>query len=141
MGGAFGLLSFTYEEVYSVERYNKQGFSHVFTNDVYGVGEQLQAYDEHLYIMWNPETNQHIIVDGLVGLSVMKVPQPGFPELNSKLVDHMKRIHTATGFSATQHVDDAETRRVKEWNRKTDDMAENFGRDTLNSAKKIAYSQ
>lgn len=124
-----------------MERYNKQGFSHVFTNDVYGVGEQLQAYDEHLYIMWNPETNEHLIVDGLVGLSVMKIPQQGFPELNSKLVDHMKRIHTATGFSAIQQVEDAESRRVKEWNRKTDDMADNFARDTLKSAKKIAYSQ
>lgn len=124
-----------------MNRYNMQGFQRTFLNDPYHVEEQLQAYDEHLYLMWNPETNEHIIVDGLVELSVMKIPQIGFPVLSSKLVEHMKRIHTANGFSATQQVMAADLARERENERITDDMAENFARDTLKSARKIAYYQ
>lgn len=123
------------------ERYNRQGFQRTFTNDIYQVEERLQEYDPNLFIMWNPQTNEHLIVDGLIGLSVMKIPQIGFEVLDSRLVEHMKRIHTANGFSASQHVMNADAAREKEWNRRTDDMADNFARDTLKSAKKIAYTQ
>lgn len=121
------------------DRYNRQGFQRTFTNDPYHVEERLQEYDEHLFLMWNPSTNEHLVVDGLVGLSVMKIPQIGFPELSSKLVDHMKRIHTANGFSATQQVQQADEKRERDSEKRIEDMAENFGRDTLKSARKIAY--
>ena len=124
-----------------IERYNRQGFTQVVTNDVYHVEERLQEYDPDLFVMWNHQTNEHLIVDGLIGLSVMKIPQRGFEVLDSRLVDHMKRIHTANGFSATQHILNADAKREKDWNQRTDDMAENFARDTLKSAKKIAYTQ
>jgi hypothetical protein len=123
------------------DRYYRQGFQRTVTNDVYHVEEQLQAYDEHLYLMWNPDTNEHLVVDGLVGLSVMKIPQIGFPYLSSRLVDHMKKIHTANGFSATAHVEASDIRREQENEKRVDDMAENFARDTLKSARKIAYYQ
>ncbi len=123
------------------ERYRRQGFTRVTTNDVYHVEERLQEYDEHLYVMWNPNTNEHLIVDGLIGLSVMKIPQRGFPDLSGALVDHIRRIHTANGFSATAQVQAADARREREQDRRTDDMAENFARDTLRSARKIAYYQ
>lgn len=121
------------------ERYGSQGFQRTFTNDPYHVEEQLQAYDKHLYLMWNPHTNEHLIVDGLIGLSVMKIPQRGFPALSSRLVDHMKKIHTANGFSAIKQVQLSDERRERELEQRTNDMAENFARDTLKSARKIAY--
>lgn len=122
-------------------RYQRDGFTTVFKNDLYDVERQLQEYDEHLYIMWNPHTGEHLIIDGLIGLSVMKIPQIGFPELNSDVVEHMKKIHTANGFSAVKHVEEADRRREAEMERRKEEMAENFARDTLKSARKIALYQ
>ncbi len=119
----------------------RHGFQRVFTNDLYHVEEQLKAYDEHLYVMWNPKTGEHLIMDGMIEMAVMKIPQIGFPELNSGLVDHMKRIHTANGFSATAQVEASDADRERDQERKREDLAENFARDTLKSAKKIAYYQ
>lgn len=116
----------------------RQGFQRTFTNDVYKVEEQLQAYDKHLYVMYNTQTDEHLIMDDLVGLAVMKIPQPGFPVLNSSVVDHMKRIHTANGFSAVHHITASDDAREREYARRSDDLASNFARDTLKSAQKLA---
>lgn len=122
-------------------RYQRDGFTRAFTNDLYEVERQLQEYDEHLYVMWNPHTGEHLIVDGLVELSVMKIPQIGFPALTTDVVRHIKKIHTANGFSATQHVLEADRRRDAENERRNQELAENFARDTLKSARKIAMYQ
>lgn len=124
-----------------MSHHERNGFQRAFTNDMYHVEEQLQDYDEHLYLMWNPRTGEHLIMDGLVNLAVMKIPQQGFPRLSSRVVEHMKHIHTANGFSATQHVIQADMMRERNIERRTDDMAENFARDTLKHAKQIAYYQ
>lgn len=114
------------------------GFQRTFLNDLYYVEEQLQAYDEHLYLMWNPSNGQHLIMDGLLDIAVMRIPQPGFPVLSSRVVEHMKRIHTANGFSASAVIEENERRREKEIEWKTNDIAENFARDTLKFAKRAA---
>ncbi|WP_217597289.1 2,3-dihydroxybenzoate--AMP ligase [Cohnella sp. GbtcB17] len=124
-----------------MERYERDGFTRVFTNDLYEVERQLQDYDEHLYVMWNPHTGEHLVVDGLVGLSVMKIPQRGFPALTTAVVDRIRRIHTANGFSATAHVEAAQDRLERENEKRVHEMAENFARDTLKSARQIAYYQ
>ena len=33
----------------------RRGFQRTFLNDIYHVEEQLQSYDPHLYLMWNPK--------------------------------------------------------------------------------------
>lgn len=124
-----------------MNRYNMQGFTRVHTNDLYDVERQLQEYDEHLYLMWNPHTGEHLIVDGLIELAVMKIPQIGFPELSSRVVAHIRSIHTANGFSAVDHVMAADAKREQEMERRKEEMAENFARDTLRSARQIAYYQ
>lgn len=124
-----------------IERYQRQGFTTVHINDLYEVERQLQEYDEHLFVMWNPHTGEHLIVDGLIGLSVMKIPQIGFPALTRDVVDHMKRIHTKNGFSAISQVQEADARREKETAKKLDELSKGFAKDTLKAARKIAYTQ
>ena len=70
--------------------------------------EQLQSYDPHLYLMWNLKNGEHVIMDGLLEMSIMKIPQIGFEQLDSRVVNHIKRIHTANGFSAVQTVENTE---------------------------------
>ncbi|MED2748968.1 2,3-dihydroxybenzoate--AMP ligase [Bacillus thuringiensis] len=110
--------------------YRKRGFQRTFLNDIYHVEEQLQDYDPHLYLMWNPKNGEHVIMDGLLETSIMKIPQIGFEELDSRIVDHIKRIHTANGFSAVQTVEDTEKKRQKEEERKLNDLAEDYARES-----------
>ena len=55
-------------------------------------------------------------MDGLLEMSIMKIPQIGFEQLDSRVVNHIKRIHTANGFSAVQTVENTEkkTKRRRE---------------------------
>lgn len=111
-----------------MEHHLRAGFQRTFTNDVYHIEKQLQEYDEHLYIMWNPNTGEHLIMDGLVNLAIMKIPQRGFPELSSAVVEHIRKIHTIR-FSATKHVMEADERREREMNRRLEDMAYDFAKE------------
>jgi flagellar biosynthesis/type III secretory pathway protein FliH len=119
-------------------RYFKNGFKSWPLNDIYHVQEQIQAYDEHLYLLYNPKTNEHLIMDGMFDVSIMKIPQPGFPFLSSKVVDHLKKIHIMNGFDADKEIKQADEKREKEHQRKVDDMAEDFAKESL-EAYKNAY--
>ncbi|WP_240514767.1 2,3-dihydroxybenzoate--AMP ligase [Bacillus cereus] len=114
--------------------YQKRGFQQIFLNDIYHVEEQLQSYDSHLYLMWNPQNGEHVIMDGLLETSIMKIPQIDFEELDSRLVDHIKRIHTANGFSAVQTVEDTESKRQQEQEqeqeRQLQDLAEDYAKES-----------
>jgi hypothetical protein len=119
-------------------RHLKNGFKRWPLNDIYHVEEQLKEYDEHLYLLYNPTTNEHLIMDGLFETAVMKIPQPGFPFLTSNIVDHMKKIHIANGFDADKEIKMAEAKREREHHRVMEDMAEDFARESL-EAYKNAY--
>ncbi|RCX31652.1 MULTISPECIES: 2,3-dihydroxybenzoate--AMP ligase, partial [Bacillus] len=82
------------------------------------------------YLMWNPKNGEHVIMDGLLDMSIMKIPQIGFEELDSRTIDHIKRIHTVNGFSAVQTVEDTEKKRQKEEERKLNDLAEDYARES-----------
>ncbi|MEI4618614.1 2,3-dihydroxybenzoate--AMP ligase [Bacillus cereus] len=110
--------------------YQKRGFQRTVLNDIYHVEEQLQSYDPHLYLMWNPKNGEHVIMDGLLDMSIMKIPQIGFEELDSRIVDHIKRIHTANGFSAVQTVEDTESKRQQEQERQLQDLAEDYAKES-----------
>ena len=121
------------------ERHFKQGFQTTVKNDLYMVEEQLQAYDPHLYIMYNPQSNEWLIMDGLIDVAIMKIPQKGFETLDSRVVSHIKRIHTANGFSAVKEVQKADRALEKEYERLREDIAENFAKDSLRAVKNVAY--
>lgn len=122
-----------------MNRHYRDGFRRTFTNDLYDVEPQLQSYDEHLYIMWNPQTGEHLVMDGLLEVAIMRIPQYGFPVLNEKVVEHIKKIHTINGFSASAHIEDAEDAIQRELNRKRDDLSQNLARDTEKAVRKLAY--
>ncbi|WP_144519649.1 2,3-dihydroxybenzoate--AMP ligase [Bacillus thuringiensis] len=110
--------------------YQKRGFQRTFLNDIYRVEERLQEYDSHLYLMWNPKNGEHVIMDGVLETSIMKIPQIGFEELDSRIVDPIKRIHTANGFSAVQTVEDTESKRQQEQERQLQDLAEDYAKES-----------
>lgn len=110
--------------------HEKRGFQRTFLNDIYHVEERLQEYDPYLYLMWNPRTGEHLIMDGLLETAIMKLPQIGFEQLDSRIVSHIKRIHTANGFSAVQTIEDTERKRQKEQDRKLADLAEDFAKES-----------
>ena len=87
--------------------------------------------------MWNPKNGEHVIMDGLLDMSIMKIPQIGFEQLDARIVDHIKRIHTVNGFSAVQTVEDTEKKRQKEEERKLNDsgrLCERIKRSILERA-------
>lgn len=116
-----------------------RGFQRTFLNDIYHVEEQLQAYDKDLYIMWNPNTGEHLIMDGLLEMAIMKLPQIGFEQLDSRIVEHIRKIHTANGFSAVQTIEDTEKKREQEQDRKLNDLAEDFAKESKEAFQNAYY--
>jgi hypothetical protein len=122
-----------------MNRHYADGFRRGIINDLNDVEPQLQEYDSELYIMYNQETGEHLIMDGLVELAIMRIPQIGFPNLNSSVVRHIKKIHTANGFKASSSVDAAEEAIQREVNRKKEDMSYNLAKDTEKHVRKLAH--
>lgn len=114
-------------------RHYLNGFKHWPLNDIYHVEEQLQAYDEHLYLLYNDKTNEHLIMDGLLDVAIMKIPQPGFPELTSRIVDHMRKIHVLNGFNAEKELKQADEKRERDHQKKVDEVAEDFAKESLDA--------
>lgn len=120
-------------------RHGRRGFQRVFINDLYHVEERLQEYDPFLYVLYNPTEHKWLIVDGFNDLGVMSIPQIGFPELDARVVDRMKQIHTANGFSAEWELKESEDRRAREQERITNDITESFAKDARRAIKNLAY--
>lgn len=124
-----------------MNRHYRNGFQRVFLNDLNDVEPQLQAYDPHLYLMYNPETDEHLIMDGLLELAVMKIPQIGFRNLNSSIIPHIQKIHHANnGFKASDVVDASEVAIQKELERKRDDLSYNYAKDVEKAVRTLAYT-
>jgi hypothetical protein len=123
-----------------LSRHWKSGFQKNIKNDPFHVEEQLQTYDKDLYLLWNPETNEHLIMDDIMNTAVMRIPQKNFEVLDSRVVDYMKRIHVVSGFNASHEVKEMEERRLKEAERKHDDLVYNMGKDTHREVRSLAYS-
>lgn len=122
-----------------MNRHQVQGYQTNFINDIYHVQEQLQAYDLALFIMYNPNDGTWLIMDRITELAIMRLPQKGFETLDSRLVSHIKRIHTANGFSASWELQQAEERRQRELDRQMDDLAYNYAKDMERPVKELAY--
>ena len=122
-----------------MNRHQVQGYQTNFTNDIYHVEEQLQAYDPTLYIMYNQNDGTWLIMDGITELAIMRLPQKGFETLDSRVVSHIKKIHTANGFSASWELQQAEERRQKELDRQLGDIAYNYAKDMERPVKELAY--
>lgn len=120
-----------------MERHWKHGFQKNFKNDIYQVEERLQEYDPHLYVMFNPDEYAWMIVDGLMEVGVMRIPQIGFETLDGRVVDHIKRIHTANGFSALHEVMIREENREREYQKKVDEMSEDFAKNMFQSGDRV----
>jgi hypothetical protein len=116
----------------------RRGFRPWPLNDIYHVESQLKAYDEQLYLLYNDKTNEHLIVDGMFDTAVMKIPQSGFPELSSKVVNHIKKIHIMNGFDAEKEIQQHEEKREQDREKKLKDMAEDFAKES-HEAYKNAY--
>lgn len=122
-----------------MNRHWNNGFQTMITNDVYRVEDQLAAYDPYLYLMYNPNTGEHLVMDGLLEVAIMRIPQKGFPFMTSAVVDHIKRIHTANGFSAVAELEKSEAARAREFARKQQDLSDSLARDMQRAVKNHAY--
>lgn len=118
-----------------MNRHWKNGYQTNFKNDLYHVEDQLQAYDPHLYVMYSPNDGTWMVMDAVTELAVMKIPQIGFETLDSRVVERIKRIHTAIGFSASWEIEQAEERRKKESDRKINDIAQDYAKELLPAAR------
>lgn len=119
-------------------RHWKRGFQTNMKNDNYMVEEQLQAYDPTLYVMYNPETGQHLIMDGILEIAIMSIPQIGFETLDSRVVENIKKIHSYRGFSASHELKESEERRQREFERQQEDINYNFAKDIRSTVQKLA---
>lgn len=119
-----------------MNRHYREGFTRVFTNDLYDVERQLQDFDPELYIMWNPHTGEHLIMDGVTETAIMRIPQIGFPELSSRVVGHIRKIKVGEGFSAVKVVQEADEMRERELQNKTSEIAFDFAQEMYKADKK-----
>jgi hypothetical protein len=122
-----------------MNRHWLNGYQTNFINDLYNVETQLQAYDKDLYIMFNPSKGTWLIMDNIMNTAIMQIPQHGFETLDSRVVTHIKKIHTATGFNASWEIQQADERREREEERKQEDMIYNMGKDTQKEVRHLAY--
>lgn len=113
-----------------MNRHWKLGFQTNMKNDLYMVEEQLRAYDPTLYLMWNPDTDEHLIMDGILEIAIMKIPQKGFETLDSRVVTHIRKIHSYRGYNVASEFKEAEERREREFQQAQDDISFNFAKDT-----------
>jgi hypothetical protein len=118
-------------------RHQVQGYQTCFINDIYQVEEQLQAYDPHLYIMFNPIEGTWLIMDDITKLAIMKIPQIGFETLDSRLVSHIKKIHTENGFNASWELKESEERREREQERIMSEMTEDYAKEMLPALREL----
>lgn len=121
-----------------MNRHWLRGFQTNMKNDNYMVEERLQDYDPTLYLMYNPENGEHLIMDGILEIAIMKIPQIGFEVLDSRVVERIKKIHTGRGFRASFELKDSEERREREFQRKQEDISYNFAQDTRKAVQSLA---
>ena len=119
-----------------MNRHYRNGFTRVMTNDLYDVEKQLQEIDRDIYLMWNPHTGEHMIMDGLTELAIMRIPQMGWPVLHSGVVNHIRKIHTASGYSAGKEIDRADEIREMNINKRTDELAADFAKEMFRADRK-----
>lgn|SRR5690606_10165125 len=119
-----------------MNRHYREGFTRVFTNDLNNVEEQLQAFDPELYIMWNPHTGEHLIMDGVTELAIMRIPQQGFPFLSSRVVSHIRSIRVGEVHSAVRMVEEHERQREIENDRRVSEIASEFAREMYRADKR-----
>jgi hypothetical protein len=123
-------------EVY-MNHHQRRGFQTNIKNDVYHIEERLQQYDPTLYLMYNPSTNEHLIMDGVTEMAIMKIPQIGFEWLDARVIERIRQIHTANGFNSSVEMKAHEERVQRERDRELEDMAYDYAKemkDALNNA-------
>lgn len=113
-----------------MNRHYANRYQRTFLNDLYHVEEQLQDYDPYLYLMHRTDDNSWLVMDGLVEMAIMKIPQIGYEVLNSRVVDRIKQIHTYNGFSALHEIEESERRRERDQQREMDDLAQDFAKES-----------
>lgn len=117
----------------------RKGFQTVTKNDPYHIEERLKEVDPYLYIMFNPNTGGHLVMDGYTELAVMKIPQKGFEYLDDRAYWEIRRISPNRGYSAIKEVEERKARREREEQRKLDDLAYDFAKEA-SPAFKEAFS-
>lgn len=103
--------------------HERRGFQRVIKNDPYHIEERLQDYDPLLYVLYNPHTDEHLIMDEVTGTAVMKIPQVGFDQLDARVYWEIRRISPERGYSAIEEVEAKEARRQRDKDKRLEDMA------------------
>lgn len=107
-----------------------RGFQRNFINDVYHIEERLQKeVDEHLYITFNLDTGEHLIMDGMMDIAVMRLPQKGFESLDARIIERFKQIRVGGEFSASEVVDESDRKREADNAKRAEDMGEDFAKE------------
>ncbi|AHV96153.1 hypothetical protein [Paenibacillus sabinae] len=112
-----------------MNRHYFEGYQRVFTNDINDIEKQLQEYDPDLYVMWRPSDNTWLIMDGLLEIAIMKIPQVGFSTLDARVYRRIREIHVH-GFSAQQVIKEAEEKHQREQDRLMEDLAYDFAKES-----------
>jgi hypothetical protein len=117
-------------------RHYDDGFTRVFTNDLYNIEERIQdEVDPDLYIMWNPFTGEHLVMDNVVNMAVMKIPQIGFETLDSRLIPHLQSIRLGEGYSPHETISKHEAKKELESEKKFDDLNDYFAREVAKTVR------
>lgn len=112
-----------------MNRHYAQGYQRVFLNDINNIEQRLQEYDPDLYLMWNPNDGSWLVMDGIMEMAVMKIPQVGLPTMDARVYNRIREIH-APGFSAQQVIKEAEEKKKREEKQFIENMAHDFARES-----------
>lgn len=112
-----------------MNRHYAQGYQRLFINDINDIEKRLQEYDPDLYIMFNLKDGSWLIVDGMIDMAIMKIPQIGFETLDARVYHRIREIH-APGFSAQQVIKEAEEKAAQEEQRFIEELSQDFAKES-----------
>ncbi|MOA24538.1 hypothetical protein D3C78_1452180 [compost metagenome] len=112
-----------------MNRHYSEGYQRVFLNDINNIEQRLQEYDPDLYIMWNPKDGTWLVMDGVMEMAIMKIPQIGLPTMDARVYTRIREIH-APGFSAQQVIKEAEEKAEREEAAFIESLSHDFARES-----------
>ncbi|OKP91417.1 hypothetical protein [Paenibacillus sp. P32E] len=112
-----------------MNRHYREGYQRVFLNDINNIEQRLQEYDADLYLMWNPKDGTWLVMDGVMEMAIMKIPQIGLPTMDARVYNRIREIH-APGFSAQQVMKEAEDAAARKEQQFIEELAHDFSRES-----------
>lgn len=123
----------SYTELERTLNRNKQENQGYFLLEDHPVIDMLQDHDDTLQIAYNARKGKYRVLDQTFHC-IMQVP---YETLDSRTVEHIKRIDTRTGYRAIDQINAVEAALEREKERRENDMIQDFAKEFKEAAHNV----